>query len=972
MDVLAYDGFQFSDLTGMSGGLTADGANRWSINTSVVPRGSGDAMLGTGQPSPRIIDVEFTYNGSEDDLYDVFGQLIGRLNPADQSSRRKLVAELPDGTEVWRYARITEPSGWPQAVEVNTAIIRFISADPKWYKTEARTVAPFADSRVGTDTSAIILGPNTPGIALPNTGYAEVQPTLRIYTGGAYPGSGGWTYRRRLTISNDLTRTVTNHVALVSLGDTSALVSGGKALSSGNDLRVIGPDGLEVPRNLVAWNHTGSWMYVYVDNIPAGESVDYWIVYGNASAGSPDTLTYPYTPAFRTDCVAGTAIGAGSTTTEIHITAGSVVGFPAFSPTSNVDDYYVDALIYFTSGANAGLSRRITSNEWDSFNTRHEFTLASALTNSPSATDDWVIITSRNGVWMYNTINDIERGFDTARGRWYLDSTEGYPSIVDYDVPGAWKPHTYYPTRDRYGNPGYTRISNGGDSDPYALLDAYRTYENGTTAIVNEGVADGVSISLPFPITGYDSNCTLINPNGMAKGIVGVRAFGSSEWQILDDEDTVAASTAWTPNISISGNINQVYHGLIPYEGEEITQKWRRDSGSTTSAGTTTTIVDATKAWRADQWIGYFVRFTGGRRSGQVYTITDNTTTQLTIGTTLGTATKIDQSYEIFGADTYARLLDGDRCTLTWDDSDLDISSLGSEEFCTDLSARFWIGGGKDSSSVLLGHRRAALEVGKDADSFVLVKDSSTYHLHCDSATRTAVQYNTLNGDVVERYTPHRIEWLATNADGIEAQSANGLPVPPNLPYVITNPAAATNTNGWTVSYQAGLTGTFQRSTTRYAGEDHDGNAYATSFQLIINSNTGGPIYADVVCNDRFAINEGGLAVFSAFVRCGNTAYDPLLGIRFYDALSGGSTVSTETQSAGTYSANVWYTEAFAAEAPATTLSWSPLIRCYIASGTTLSDIHWTGVDPSAPVLFAQSDHDIGQFNVEYTEGFWQ
>lgn len=974
MNVLAYDGFQFSDLDDMTGGIEADAQNNWSISTAVAPRGGDVSLLGTGTPSPRIIDVTFhlaDVPANDADFWDVFDKLQGRLNPENQSNKRKLIAERPDGTRVWRYARITDPSGWDVDGSINTAVIRFISADPKWYKTTERSLSVFADSRLGTDTSPITWGPNNPAMSLPNTGFAQAHPELSIYTGGVYPGTGGWTYRRSLVITNNLTRTVNNHVALIELGDTSALVGGGKALASGNDLRVIGPDGEEVPRNLVAWNHTGTWMHVYLGTIAPGDAWRGWIVYGNSAAGSPLTLTYPYMPAWRIDCVAGTVIGAGSTTTVIHFTAGSIVPFPSFSPTSDIADFYKDGVIYFTSGANAGVGRLITANVWNGGAVRHEFTVSSAFPNAPTSTDDWVIITSRNGKWLYGTKNDVERGFSNERGRWYINSNEGYPSIVDYDVPGAWKPALYYDGRDRKGNPGYTRITNAGDADPYAIMNVYRTYENANVVIPEDGGADGVSLSLPMPITGYDWSGTLINPNGMAKGVVGVRSFGGNDFAIVDSLDTVGASTAWNASPSIPAGTNQIYHGLIPYEGEEITQKWRKDSGSSTTTGTTTTINDSTKAWRTNQWVGYYARLTNGKKAGTLYAISANTATQLTVAS-MGVSSPANLSYEIVGADLFARLYDGSRCTVTWDDADLDISAIGTEEFCTDLSARFWIGGGKSSSSVLAGHARGSLEVGKDPDSFVLVKDSSFYHVVADSRLRSAIQYDAIGGNIIERYTPPRVEWLGTDEDGLESASMNGLPIPPNLDNVITNPSAAVSVGSWSFATEAGLTGQLQRSTTRYAGYNVDGTQIATSFQIVINSNIGGPLSAYATCDDRFPIQAGGLAQFATFVRSSNTAYRPLLGIKFYDALSGGSLISSDYQAATAYTINTWYAEGFASEAPVGALSWSPVIRCYIATGAALSDIFFTAVDPASPVLFMQSDHDIGRVDVAYTETYLQ
>lgn len=56
------------------------------------------------------------------------------------------------------------------------------------------------------------------------------------------------------------------------------------------------------------------------------------------------------------------------------------------------------------------------------------------------------------------------------------------------------------------------------------------------------------------------------------------------------------------------------------------------DRGIATSA-TATTIVDSTKSWTADEWIGASVRIHKGTGKGQYRAITDNTTTGLTVAT---------------------------------------------------------------------------------------------------------------------------------------------------------------------------------------------------------------------------------------------------------------------------------------------------------------------------------------------------
>jgi hypothetical protein len=127
---------------------------------------------------------------------------------------------------------------------------------------------------------------------------AEVRltPTSARTTKYSY---AGWEYRRRYTITNNTGNALSNYPYALDLGTTNGLVSGGKALSTGNDLRVtIG--GVEVARTLVNWND-GSFAtlaWIVIPDLANGQALTCEVIYGNASAGAPPTLAYPELPAF--------------------------------------------------------------------------------------------------------------------------------------------------------------------------------------------------------------------------------------------------------------------------------------------------------------------------------------------------------------------------------------------------------------------------------------------------------------------------------------------------------------------------------------------------------------------------------------------------------------------------------------------------------------------------------------------------
>ena len=113
--------------------------------------------------------------------------------------------------------------------------------------------------------------------------------------GGAFSVSGapGWTYRRRLFIDNPNTSELPAGYSIKLSLDTASLVSNGKLLENGDDLRLVYHDGetqVELHRlNDTPFNtaNTEIWFKTYAP-IPAGASDDnFYIYYGNPGAGAP-------------------------------------------------------------------------------------------------------------------------------------------------------------------------------------------------------------------------------------------------------------------------------------------------------------------------------------------------------------------------------------------------------------------------------------------------------------------------------------------------------------------------------------------------------------------------------------------------------------------------------------------------------------------------------------------------------------
>jgi hypothetical protein len=106
-----------------------------------------------------------------------------------------------------------------------------------------------------------------------------------------------------------------------------------------------------------------------------------------------------------------------------------------------------------------------------------------------------------------------------------------------------------------------------------------------------------------------------------------------------------------TPFKSVTPNI-----GFVP---DSTTRYQIQDVSGQASAGSTTTLTDATKNWKTNQWAGKRLLITGGTGATQELSITSNTATQLTFGT--ATAPDTTSTYTILG-----RPAVGAGMTLEW------------------------------------------------------------------------------------------------------------------------------------------------------------------------------------------------------------------------------------------------------------------------------------------------------------------
>jgi len=611
MRAIAYDGVTFSSY-GLSAGVVRglpgeDRSPNWLARNGASPLSSG---VGRGA---RPINVFFYLNPSlsitetgstsrESIAESRMLQLLGALDPNDDTPR-PLTIEIDldtdangtiDSTVTTTVDAVIGPYTWRDS-DGKFLDVTFFAASPVFRETSASTLSAQSISSSGSS------------FTITNNGYARAYPTLTIaYTvqRATQTADVGWKYRKTATFTNNETRTESRATRFVDLGDTAALVSGGKALSSGNDLRVR-LNGKELPRTLMNWNTKRTIMAVVV-TIPASSSVTLEIVYGNPSAGTPETLNTLGGARTRPDlftaldCYSsnGTATsGAASTLTDsgkawkvdrfkggfIQITGGTGVGqrrriasntataitvTRAWATNPGATSTYVIWMggIYADGGVVSSSSTTTITDSSQSWgpnsligatvytatlgdrtitsNTATQITFSPALSGSPAASSTYSI--ERYGFEKYAVDKTVKRDTDDVwTGAWYQDARYTRPGVVQTAADGiadAWQPFLMLRNNDDYGQKSTTASDvGGGDIDYFNGLDVNRRVGS-DRKLGEEGAADGIIRTSPH---GYDAvyvDHQIKNPNGQCVATMRSRADGGLDWQSVFDYSTAQAS----------------------------------------------------------------------------------------------------------------------------------------------------------------------------------------------------------------------------------------------------------------------------------------------------------------------------------------------------------------------------------------------------------------------------------------------
>lgn len=652
MEILSFKGVVFAD-HGFWAGLsdeTARGA--WPVIPQISPRRNDQGEITSVTIGERPVAVEvgavdLTIEGFAS--YDqAFFWLMGQLNPLDPFSTKTpgiLIAKMNDTDEIVSCnAIITTPGDQSITDSTDTINVTFLTTDPLWHATTPVT-----------DTSGTLADNAYAGLNVDVDGEGPVHATVRLTP----VATNGNSQARTFTLTNNGTRTWRNFPVRVDVGDTYSDI--GLPVDRWFALVV---DGFQVPCEFIRQYDQLFYVWFVVPYLAPGKSLECMIV--KSSEALPEKNFVSYTqPAFN---YTWTIVSAASGTTT-----SADFGSPAWDT-----DMWDDGVIEWLDGANAGTTKRITSSTTDTINWTGAITAV-------SAGDTALIRMSANGYWTWR-VQQTERA-NNQRGLWWIDKGQKKPSEARYSVPGAWYPYLYYNNPDEVNQAEWTPVDVG-TVDYFSILDVDRTWDNATT--FKKGLrADGVSISMPFPITTLKFNDQFKNPNSMCKLFLGSRSAGAGDF-IQEWVRTTASTTLEVypteHTETMEDDAYQLYLGVIPgnntngSQREEIGTEWAADDGTATSA-TSTVVTDTTKEWITDQWIGATATIVSGLGAGQSKAVTDSGTDNFT--TSAWTTTPDSTSrYRLKQKKLIATARTHDILSMTWDTTNLGISALSAWTDC--------------------------------------------------------------------------------------------------------------------------------------------------------------------------------------------------------------------------------------------------------------------------------------------------
>jgi hypothetical protein len=487
-------------------------------------------------------------------------------------------------------------------------------------------------------------------------GHAPTHLTLKVTPEGDFPQE---IIARTYSLTNNGDRMAENLPWMVSLGDNSATGT------VGTDWALL-LDGKVYPISITDYDTAAAYMWQVIERLAPGQTLEYTLLVSDETILPSTTFSGANEPVIDIGSQYASASGGAHTTTVTNT-----------SGITGDTNRWDDGLIYVMTGVNAGLNRRISAS------TSTSITHA-AFPNANLNGAQFVLLASHNSIlstadWVY-AVRPTDRESDTKRGLWYLDQyANKKPGNYSYTAPGSWAPYRYWNNTDIVGQAPFYKDTTTGDY--FAGLDADRRPEGGGD-LDYQGY-DGVALSMPFPMTQLKFTFALKNPNGMTTAILGTRQAAGAAELVHDYEVTVQATTLTTQSeqtVTLTTGSIFAYFGQVPAVGDvlAVDPGWDGDTGTATSA-TATTLTDSNKEWIADQYIGGTISITDGTASGQTRTITDNTTTAITVASWSGGTPDATSRYVIRNKPYVSTMRHVEEFRLTWDPTDLTASAVSAE-----------------------------------------------------------------------------------------------------------------------------------------------------------------------------------------------------------------------------------------------------------------------------------------------------
>jgi hypothetical protein len=547
LNLTSFRGITFTALGVTSPKFAAPTSPSADRQPNVIARTGADPIIPGVDMGARVMTFWFTPAVGQT-VEPTLAKVLAAINPDDPSGGTLVGTFLKTGPSTFVTVEATASVGAWSYPDVNTLAVDFILSSP-WREQSATTLK--TAGLVSADGSFTNL----------NTGFREVLPTVTVYWDGTQRASRtatfGWGRRLSTTLTNTGTEPLVNQPFQIGPIATNSPISGGEMQADGDDLRVF-CEGRELRRNLIGINTQYTFIWVVLPTMAPGESIILDIVWDNASATNPPTLTATSDPPLPGMDISGHS-GAltSSTTTSITQTGAGwdidqwdgatlIVALTTSYQMRRISDNTATTATFTralsaapgattifaivksglmgdggivssaTTSTLTDSSQSWLTNEWIGAtvkviiggssvgtvisNTATSLTVGSWTGGTPAAGNHYHVYRT-NGARMWDT-RPVPK--TTAHpGLWYTNKTQAPPNKINLDAPGSWYRFTYQRSDDEYSQPRYASFLVGaGDYDHMPTMYIQRSRKGRVGDQREVGVADAVGVFSPFPING--------------------------------------------------------------------------------------------------------------------------------------------------------------------------------------------------------------------------------------------------------------------------------------------------------------------------------------------------------------------------------------------------------------------------------------------------------------------------------------